>query len=70
MLMMSGTRLSTSAMTMAESARMGYRLSVDPTVPEVVMHRAMRDCDAAMKTGKPALPIRHPHARSRTGRTQ
>lgn len=53
MFMMTSSRLSASGMTVAELAAIGYRLFVDPTTPLMAMHRALRDCYAAMKEGKP-----------------
>jgi 2-methylisocitrate lyase-like PEP mutase family enzyme len=53
MFMMSGSRLTDSGMTVAELAGLGYRLFVDPTTPLMVMHRALRQCYAAMKAGQP-----------------
>lgn len=53
MFMMSGNRLSGSGMTMAELFGLDYRLFVDPTTPLMVMHRALRQCYAAMQAGEP-----------------
>ena len=52
MFMNSGTRMSSAGLTPAGLAALGYRLIVDPTTPLMAMHRALRDCYAAMKAGK------------------
>lgn len=40
-------------MSISELAGLGYRLLVDPTTPQMVMHRALRQCYAAMKIALP-----------------
>ena len=53
MFTMSGSRLSDSGLGIKDLAGLGYRLLVDPTTPLMVMHRALRQCYAAMKAGQP-----------------
>jgi len=45
--------LAAGAITRAELARLGFRLIVDPTTPLMAMHKALRQCYAALAEDKP-----------------
>ncbi len=53
MLMASGNRIADSGMTVPELSAIGYRLFVDAQTPLMVMHHALAQCYAAMKSGQP-----------------
>lgn len=53
MYMISSAGLAASGMTVAELYGMGFRLFVDPVMPLLAMHRALRQSYAALKEGRP-----------------
>lgn len=51
--LMGGSSLSAGGLTLEQLCAIGYRLFVDPMTPLMAMHRALRDCYASMKAGRP-----------------
>ena len=45
--------LAASPLSLAELAALGFRLIVDPTTPFLAMHKALRQCYAALAKGEP-----------------
>lgn len=52
MYMFAGGAVTRSGIPVPELYRMGYRLLVDPMTPLLVLHRALRDCYAALRAGR------------------
>ena len=52
MYMFLGGGVTPTGIPVPELHRMGYRLFVDPVTPLLAMHRALRDCYAALRAGQ------------------
>jgi len=53
MYMFLGNRAAGDAIPVSELHRMGYRLFVEPVMPLLAMHRALRDSYQALRDGRP-----------------